>query len=97
MHSNDTNTKNKVIYPELSYKLTGILFSIHNELGRYYKEKQYQDIFEVKLQKANIKYEREKKLPISPEIIGNQIDFCIENKILVEFKAKKFLTKEDYY
>lgn len=96
MYSNDTN-KNKVIYSELSYKLTGIFFSIHNEVGRYCKEKQYQDIFEEKLKEIGIKYEREKELPISLETSGNQVDFIIENKILIDFKSKKFITKEDYY
>lgn len=97
MHSNDTNIKNKVVYPKLSYKLTGILFSIHNELGRYSKERQYQDILEEKLKESGIEYEREKKLPISTITTGNRVDFCIEDKILIEVKAKRFLLKEDYY
>ncbi|MBI2050089.1 MAG: GxxExxY protein [Candidatus Staskawiczbacteria bacterium] len=95
MHANDTN--NKIIYPVLSYKITGILFSTHNELDRYCKEKQYQDLFEDKLRREKINYEREKKILISPGICGNQVDFCVENKILIDFKAKKYLTKEDYY
>ena len=30
----------ELIYPELSYKINGILFSTHNELGQYAREKQ---------------------------------------------------------
>ncbi len=56
----DTN-RNKIIYPELSYTLTGILFSIHNEIGPFGREKQYGDLIEKKL------------------------------------KAKRLITKEDYY
>ena len=52
MHANDTNSK--IIYPALSYRITGILFSIHNELDRYCKEKQYQDFFEDKLKKKKL-------------------------------------------
>lgn len=96
MHTNDTN-KNKIIHPELSYKIGGVLFSVHNNLGRFCKEKQYQDTFEEELKKIGIFYEREKKLPISEEVCGNQVDFCIDNKILVDFKAKRFLLKDDYY
>lgn len=36
MHPNATNTnKGKVLYPELSYQITGLFFKVHNELGRY--------------------------------------------------------------
>ena len=31
----------KLIYPELSYAVTGALFDTHNEIGRYGIEKQY--------------------------------------------------------
>ena len=33
--------KSKVIYPELSYAVVGILFEVYNELGAGYKEKYY--------------------------------------------------------
>lgn len=86
-----------LIYPKLSYKITGILFKVHNKLGRYYKEKQYCDLIVELLSKENIRFEREKKFPISENIGGNQVDFLIENKILLECKTKPFITKEDYY
>jgi len=41
MNTNDTNIKGKLIYPDLSYKIVGILFQVHNELGRFAREKQY--------------------------------------------------------
>ena len=99
MHTNDTNTtnKDKIIYADLSYKLGGMLFFVHNNLGRFCKEKQYQDMFEEELKKKRVPYEREKKLFVSEEICGNQVDFCIDNKVLIDFKAKRFLLKEDYY
>ena len=45
-------------------------------------------------------YEREKILPASfaGEIAGrNKVDFLIEDKIILELKASRMLTKEDYY
>lgn len=36
----------KILHKELSYKINGICFTIHKELGRYYREKQYSDSLE---------------------------------------------------
>lgn len=90
----------QLIYSELSYKLTGILFSVHNTLSRFCNEKQYADAIEGHLKELGIKYEREKILPSSfkNELPGrNKIDFLIADKIILEVKAKRMLTREDYY
>ncbi len=87
----------KLIYPELSYKITGILFKVHNQLGRYCKERQYQDAIEELLKREGIGFEREKKIPMSLEVKGNQVDFIIEDKLVLECKARPFIRKEDYY
>ena len=50
----------KIIHPELSFKVNGILFKTHNQLGRYYSEGQYADFVEKLLKESNIRYEREK-------------------------------------
>ena len=92
-----TRIVKNLIYPELSYKITGILFKAHNQLGRYCKEKQYQDVIEVLLRQNGIKFEREKKFPLSLGIGGNQVDFIIEDKIILGCKTKLCVTKEDYY
>lgn len=94
MNTNYTNnTNNKLIHPELSYVLTGILFAAHNELGPYAREKQYGDLIEKKLKTTNILYKRELTIGDS----NNIIDFLIDNKIILEIKAKRILIKEDYY
>lgn len=92
--------KNKLIYEELTYKLNGVLFKVAKERGIYCNENQYCDAIEKMLQEYGLKYEREKRLPIAfdGERAGrNRIDFLIENKIILEVKAKPFITKEDYY
>jgi len=91
MHTKNTNTK--LIYPELSYLLTGIFFEIHNTLGRYSRERQYADALEAKLKTLGITFTRERSLSAS----GNRCDFIVNNKIVVELKAKRFITREDYY
>jgi len=91
---------NRIIYPELSYKINGILFAVHNELGKFRNEKQYSDAIENYLKVFKINYEREKALQPSfeGEIKGrNRIDFLIDDKIVLEIKTKRVLDREDYY
>lgn len=90
----------KVIYPELSYQLTGILFKVHNDLGRFCNEKQYGDSIEIYLKSNKIDYQREYILPPSfeHELSGrNKLDFIIDGKIVLEIKAKRIIEKSDYY
>ncbi len=93
MHTNDTNKNDKLIYPELSYLVTGICFEVHNVLGRYAREKQYGDLLEIKLKENKIPYKRELTIKNS----GNNIDFLVDNKIILELKAKPVILKEDYF
>ncbi|MEK7653094.1 MAG: GxxExxY protein [Patescibacteria group bacterium] len=93
MFTNDTNHANKIIYPKLSYLIIGICFKIHNELGRYSREKQYGDALENRLKECDIFYKREFIVGSS----GNIVDFIIDDKIILELKAKPIITKDDYY
>lgn len=89
-----------ILYPDLSYKICGICFSIHNKLGRYRNEKQYGDALEVSLNTNKINYVREKSLPVSFEGENerrNIPDFIIEDKMIIDLKAKNLILKEDYF
>lgn len=89
----------KVIYPELSYKIVGILFEVHTALGNRYQEKYYQRAVEVKLKKEKIPYAREiaVDLMMDGEKIGKYfLDFLIDDKIIVELKVKSALVKNDF-
>lgn len=90
----------RLIYPELSYKICGFCFYVHNQLGRYRNEKQYADALEKILKESNVKFDREAKLPPSFEGEArnrNIPDFIIEDKIIVDLKAKPIISKEDYF
>lgn len=87
----------EVLYPELSYTISGICFEVHNKLGRFCREKQYSDELERKLVEKNIKYEREKRILEDNIFTGNILDFIVEDSVVIDLKAKKFITKEDYY
>lgn len=81
------------LYGDLTYEINGILYAIHNELGRFAREKQYADLFEYKLKEKGVRYQRELRVGDS----GNILDFLIEDKIVIEFKSKAFLLKDDYF
>lgn len=63
----------KVVHKELSYKLTGLLFQTHKDLGCYRNEQQDGDCFENLLKQSNIKYVREYRFKDENE----NIDRCI--------------------
>jgi GxxExxY protein len=88
--------KDKIIEKELSYILGGIFFEIQKELGRFYREKQYADALEKKLTERKINFKKEYPIEVTGQK-SNFVDFIIENKALVDLKAKPFIEKEDLY
>jgi len=97
---NEIESMEKILHKELSYKLIGLLFKVHKELGHFRNEKQYADYFEKLLKEAEIKYVREYRFDDSQygmKKVRCVCDFVIDDKIILEFKTKNFITKEDYY
>ena len=92
--------EDKVLYRELSFKLTGLCFKVHNELGRFRNEKSYGDALEKEFNNNGIRYVRE--VAFEPSFDGetprrNIADFIIEDCIVLDLKAKRIITKEDYF
>lgn len=88
----------ELVLKEFSYKIMGLLFSVHNSLGPICKEKNYQDAIEILLQQNKIPYKREQELalPFSGQTIkGFYADFLVDKKIIIEVKAKRFIKQED--
>lgn len=88
----------KIVYKELSYHITGLCFRAQKELGRFCRERQYTDRLEELLKVEKVRYQREfeiRKLN-SDSTKGNRVDFLIEDQMLLDAKAKPFITKEDY-
>ena len=82
--------KEKLVYPELSYKLIGLAFKVYNQLGYGYQEKYYQRAYKRELEKESIKFEKEREVKINydGECIGKYfLDFIVENKVVIELKV----------
>ena len=88
----DTNEKKHILHPELSYAVVGACFDVHNELGRFAREKQYGDLLETRFIDLGLRYEREFGLGDS----GNILDFLIEEKVVLELKTVRHLSREYY-
>jgi GxxExxY protein len=88
----------KLLYPDLSYKLMSVLFEVHNKLGNKYQEKHYQNAIEIKLKLLKIPYRREEKMDV--EFEGEKLgdfyaDFIVDKKILLETKTIWKITNND--
>ncbi len=93
-----TNITNKVLYPQLSYLIMGVLFDIQNELGNNLLEKHYQKAIEIKFKELKIPYKKEVKTSVffNKEKLGDFfIDFIIDKRIILETKCVPQLTLND--
>ncbi len=82
-----------LLYEDLTYQLNGAAIDVNKALGCGFLEKVYQEAFAIALAERGIKFQREKKIPIS--FHGHELstpyicDFMVEDKIIVELKAVK--------
>lgn len=85
------------LYEDLSYKIRGACFNVHNTLGGGHKEIIYQKALVLEFQKNGISFEREKSLTINYNDVKVGVyrpDFVINNKIIIEIKAVDFMPKD---
>ena len=83
---------------ELSYRLMGILFDVHNTMGGGYQEKYYQKAIKLSLIEGKIPFLEQVRadLIIKGQTIGRYyIDFVIDHKIVLEIKSRLNFSKRD--
>jgi GxxExxY protein len=88
----------KIIYPELSYKLMGIMFKIHNKIGGGYKEKYYQEMLKSEFLREGIHYLEQVKVDLmygGRKVGTYYLDFLIDHKIVLEIKSKSDFSSRD--
>ena len=85
-----------MIYEEFTHRIIGCAMKVHNKLGFGFQEVIYQRALAIELDRANIKFEREKSIDIYYDEImigARRVDFLIDENILVELKAVAELDK----
>ena len=92
--------KPEFIYPELSYKINGIFYSVYNELGPGHKEIHYERAITKVFDDENIKYKRQMpyRLMFRGKFIGvYYFDFLVENKIILEIKRGDYFSRRNMH
>ncbi len=86
--------KNKLLFPELSYKVNGVMFDVYKQLGPGHHEKYYQKAIAIGLKREKIKFEEQYYVPLKmdDEIVGKYfLDFLVEDTVVVEIKRGKLV------
>jgi GxxExxY protein len=82
---------------DLTYKVIGCAYKVHNTLGPGFLEKVYENALIIELRKLGIYARQQAKLPVLYE--GEQVglyfpDLWIENQLIIELKAIHTLAPE---
>lgn len=88
----------KLLYKDLSYKLQGAIFKVYKTLGCSFKESVYQNALPEELTLEELTVEKEKRIDIcyNNKKVGVYVpDLIVDDKIILELKAKEFLIKKD--
>lgn len=105
LNMNTINTKpsktlreTSLIYPKESYLIQGSCFAVYKKFRNTQKESVYQKSLFVDLAHQGLSIEREKQLPVYH--LGTKVgvyvpDLLVNNKIILELKAKPFPHKQD--
>ena len=87
-----------LLYEKESKEIMRLAMQLHRELGCGFKEKIYQDAFEVLLKENKIPYEREKNIKLQYHGVTLEhefyYDFLLWDKIGVELKSFSEITGE---
>ena len=85
---------------DISYKIRGIAFKIHKELGPGLFESVYEEVMYYELKKAGLNVERQKVIPIywdgEKMKKGFRADLIVEHKVIIEIKSVEIISKVYY-
>ena len=79
-----------MLYEDITKRIIAASMKVHSALGNGFQELIYQRALEIEMPFHDLKFEREKELPIyyrEQRIGTRRVDFFVENLIMVELKA----------
>ena len=86
---------NNLKYHNITEKIIGASYNVHNTLGHGFLEKVYQNSLAIELRLLDFKVDIEKPIKVlyNGEIVGNYFaDVVVDDKVIVEIKAVKDLS-----
>lgn len=92
-----TDESDKLLYKELTFKIIGALFKVHNLLGNSLDEKYYQRALAKEFEILGLTFKREQKVKLEYEgvDIGDRyLDFVIGDKVILETKTIPQITNK---
>ena len=88
------------LYKEESYKIIGVLFEVHKNLGKGFSEIVYKDAIEYEFKQNNIPYQREKEFTVNYKntVLNHKFyaDFVVYDKIILEIKTVDCFNNSHY-
>lgn len=87
----------KLIYEDLTFRIIGVLFKVHNKLGPALQEKHYQRAIEKEFLKEKILFKREFSVPLEyeGESIGRYaLDLVVDEKVVLEVKNLSYFKRK---
>ncbi|MDP3900314.1 MAG: GxxExxY protein [bacterium] len=87
-----------LVYPDLSYKIVGVLYSVFNELGYGYQEKYYERAVANNFKVKELIFKRQVPYIIrsNGKIIGRYyLDFLVAGKVILELKKGNYFNKQN--
>jgi GxxExxY protein len=82
-------------YSEMTEKIIGAAYKVHNTLGSGFLEKVYQNslVIEIRALGFDVEVEKPVKVYYHGEVVGNYVaDIIVDGKVLLEIKAIKELS-----
>ncbi|OGH71842.1 MAG: hypothetical protein A2921_00870 [Candidatus Magasanikbacteria bacterium RIFCSPLOWO2_01_FULL_43_20b] len=86
-----------LLYPELSFKINGVLIEVFKQLGGGHRESYYQKGVAAGLTKEALKFEEQYYVPLKcfDSMVGKYyLDFLIDDKIVLELKRGQFVSAQ---